>query len=129
MPSTVTDALFGAIAARDQHCRWPGCHKKPIHCDIHHLHYQENGRPNTPCNLLVRLRRNGPAAAPRNESCVTESACDEVEERAAPPKPPSPQFDNPDSHGPAERGRGVSYRRSGQIERRGRRSAGIMNPS
>jgi hypothetical protein len=62
MPSTVTDALFGAVAARDQHCRWPGCHKKPIHCDIHHLHYRENGGPNT---LLVRLRRNGLAAAPR----------------------------------------------------------------
>src|SRR5678815_5087250 len=35
MPATVTDALFGAVAARDQHCRWPGCHKQPIHCDIH----------------------------------------------------------------------------------------------
>ena len=48
MPATVTDALFGAIAARDQHCRWPGCHKQPIHCDVHHVHFRENGGPNTP---------------------------------------------------------------------------------
>jgi hypothetical protein len=66
LPATVTDALFQAIAARDQGCRWPGCHKKPIHCDVHHLHHQENGGINSPC-LLVRLRRNGLAAPPRNE--------------------------------------------------------------
>ena len=47
MPASVTDALFGAIAARDQHCRWPGCHKQPIHCDVHHVHFRENGGPNT----------------------------------------------------------------------------------
>jgi len=47
LPATVTDALFGAIAARDQHCRWPGCHKQPIHCDVHHVHFRENGGPNT----------------------------------------------------------------------------------
>jgi hypothetical protein len=69
LPATVTDALFGAIAARDQGCRWPGCHKKPIHCDVHHLHHQENGGINSPC-LLVRLRRNGPAASPRERKKV-----------------------------------------------------------
>jgi hypothetical protein len=67
MPASVTDALFGAIAARDQHCRWPGCHKKPIHCDIHHLHYQENGGPNTPCNccLLCRYHHHRAAHDPK----------------------------------------------------------------
>jgi hypothetical protein len=53
LPATVTDALFQAIAARDQGCRWPGCHKKPIHCDVHHLHHQENGGVNSPCNCCL----------------------------------------------------------------------------
>jgi hypothetical protein len=67
MPASVTDALFGAIAARDQHCRWPGCHKKPIHCDIHHLHYRENGGPNTPCNccLLCKYHHHRAAHDPK----------------------------------------------------------------
>jgi hypothetical protein len=65
MPSTVTDALFGAVAARDQHCRWPGCHKKPIHCDIHHLHYRENGGPNTPSCAAPPQRIGGCAAETR----------------------------------------------------------------
>ena len=53
MPATVTDALFSAVAARDQHCRWPGCHKKPPHCDLHHLHHREHGGPNSPCNCCL----------------------------------------------------------------------------
>jgi hypothetical protein len=53
LPASVTDALFQAIAARDQGCRWPGCHKKPIHCDVHHLHHQENGGVNSPCNCCL----------------------------------------------------------------------------
>jgi hypothetical protein len=67
MPASVTDALFGAIAARDQHCRWPGCHKKPIHCDVHHLHYQEFGGPNTPCNccLLCKYHHHRAAHDPK----------------------------------------------------------------
>jgi len=53
MPASVTDALFGAVAARDQHCRWPGCHKKPIHCDVHHVHFREHGGTNTPGNCCL----------------------------------------------------------------------------
>jgi len=53
MPATVTDALFSAVAARDQHCRWPGCHKKPPHCDLHHLQHREHGGPNSPCNCCL----------------------------------------------------------------------------
>ncbi|HUP72950.1 MAG TPA: DUF222 domain-containing protein, partial [Acidimicrobiales bacterium] len=67
LPATVTDALFGAIAARDQHCRWPGCHKKPIHCDLHHLHHRENGGLNTPCNccLLCKYHHHRAAHDPK----------------------------------------------------------------
>ena len=53
MPASVTDALFGAVAARDQGCRWPGCHKKPIHCDVHHIHFREHGGKNSPCNCCL----------------------------------------------------------------------------
>ena len=53
LPATITDALFAAIAARDQGCRWPGCHKKPIHCDVHHVHFQEHGGLNSPCSCCL----------------------------------------------------------------------------
>jgi hypothetical protein len=33
LPAAVTNALFGALAARDQGCRWPGCRKAPIYRD------------------------------------------------------------------------------------------------
>ena len=56
MPASVTDALFGAVAARDQHCRWPGCHKKPIHCDVHHVHFREHGGKNTTCNCCLMCK-------------------------------------------------------------------------
>jgi hypothetical protein len=53
MPSSVTDALFGAVAARDQGCRWPGCNKKPIHCDLHHIKHRAHGGENSPCNCCL----------------------------------------------------------------------------
>ncbi len=61
MPASVTDALFGAVAARDQGCRWPGCHKKPQHCDLHHVQHREHGGKNNPCNccLLCRYHHRG----------------------------------------------------------------------
>ena len=56
MPASVTDALFGAVAARDQGCRWPGCHKKPWHCDLHHIHHRGRGGANSPCNCCLFCR-------------------------------------------------------------------------
>ena len=56
MPASVTDALFGAVAARDQGCRWPGCHKKPWHCDLHHIHQRQHGGANSPCNCCLFCR-------------------------------------------------------------------------
>jgi hypothetical protein len=53
LPSSVTDALFAAVAARDQGCRWPGCRKKPIHCDLHHITHREHGGENSPCNCCL----------------------------------------------------------------------------
>ena len=53
MPTTVTDALFGALAARDQGCRWPGCHKKPVHCDVHDIKHEQHGGETRPCNCCL----------------------------------------------------------------------------
>jgi hypothetical protein len=60
LPQTVTDSLFNALAARDQGCRWPGCHKKPWHCDVHHINHREHGGENSPCNgcLLCRYHHH-----------------------------------------------------------------------
>ena len=72
MPASVTDALFGAVAARDQHCRWPGCHKKPIHCDVHHIHFREHGGKNTPCNccLFCKYHHHRAAHDPKIRLCM-----------------------------------------------------------
>jgi hypothetical protein len=72
MPASVTDALFGAVAARDQHCRWPGCHKKPIHCDVHHVHHREHGATNTPgnCCLLCKYHHHRAAHDPKIRLCM-----------------------------------------------------------
>jgi hypothetical protein len=56
MPASVTDSLFNAVAARDQGCRWPGCHKKPWHCDLHHVHHRGRGGDNSPCNCCLLCR-------------------------------------------------------------------------
>src|SRR6266700_5963631 len=34
-------------------CRWPGCHKQPIHCDLHHLHHRAKGGKNSTCNCCL----------------------------------------------------------------------------
>ena len=46
-----------AIAARDQHCVFPGCGRPPRHCDVHHLHERADGGPSTTGNgcLLCRF--------------------------------------------------------------------------
>jgi HNH endonuclease len=31
------------IILRDQHCRFPGCHRKPSICQVHHLIHREDG--------------------------------------------------------------------------------------
>jgi hypothetical protein len=51
---TATIPQRRAIIARDKHCRAPGCHTKPEHCDIHHIdHWINGGKTNT--NRMVLL--------------------------------------------------------------------------
>ena len=51
---TATIPQRRAIIARDKHCRAPGCHTKPEHCDVHHIdHWINGGKTNT--NRMVLL--------------------------------------------------------------------------
>ena len=42
-----------AVLLRDQHCAWPGCHKHPAHCDIHHLKHQRDGGETSLSNCVL----------------------------------------------------------------------------
>ncbi len=46
-----------AIAARDHHCVFPGCQRRPRHCDTHHLEERHLGGPTSVANgcLLCRF--------------------------------------------------------------------------
>jgi hypothetical protein len=40
----VPDNLYLALVARDQRCRWPGCHIRATWCDAHHIvHWGDDG--------------------------------------------------------------------------------------
>ena len=40
---TIPDAIRKAVIARDKHCAWPGCHRRPAHCDVHHVKHKKHG--------------------------------------------------------------------------------------
>ncbi len=50
----VSENLFLALVARDQHCRWPGCTVRATWCDAHHVtEWGEHGRTDeATCALL-----------------------------------------------------------------------------
>jgi hypothetical protein len=50
----VSDNLFLALVARDQHCRWPGCTVRATWCDAHHIiEWTEHGPTSDEnCTLL-----------------------------------------------------------------------------
>ena len=49
----VPTALFRAVAARDRHCRWPGCDRTPDWCEAHHLIHWTRGGPTELNNLAL----------------------------------------------------------------------------
>ncbi len=41
---TIPDAIRKAVIARDKGCAWPGgCHRRPAHCDVHHVKHKKHG--------------------------------------------------------------------------------------
>jgi len=54
----VSDNLFYALVARDQHCRWPGCTIRSTWCDAHHIvEWTEHG-PTSDDNCALLCHRH-----------------------------------------------------------------------
>jgi hypothetical protein len=62
----VTPAIWRALVARDQHCRFPLCARPPVMCHAHHLVHWCDGGPTSLVNMILlcghhhRLVHSGP---------------------------------------------------------------------
>lgn len=55
----VSDNLFLALVARDQHCRWPGCTIRATWCDAHHItEWADGGKTNEETCALMCNRHH-----------------------------------------------------------------------
>jgi hypothetical protein len=54
----ISTALFVALALRDGHCRHPGCDRKPMWCEAHHVIPWEIGGPTNLANLVLKCSRH-----------------------------------------------------------------------
>ncbi len=58
---TIPDAIRKAVIARDKGCAWPGgCHRRPAHCDVHHVKHKKHGgkTSSTDCVLLCHYHHD-----------------------------------------------------------------------
>ena len=58
---TIPDAIRKAVIARDKGCAWPGgCHRRPAHCDVHHVKHKRHGgkTSTTDCVLLCQYHHD-----------------------------------------------------------------------
>jgi hypothetical protein len=55
---TVTAALWVALVARDQHCRFPGCDRPSHWCDGHHVVWVSRNGPTNLANLVMLCSRH-----------------------------------------------------------------------
>ena len=53
---TISPALRRALAARDRHCRFPGC--RAVRCDAHHVEHWAQGGATALGNLVLLCRRH-----------------------------------------------------------------------
>lgn len=40
---SIPEPIRRAVALRDKRCRWPGCHRRPSVCDVHHIKHKKRG--------------------------------------------------------------------------------------
>ncbi len=94
----VTPAIWKALVARDQHCRFPGCRRPPLMCHAHHvIHWIDHG-PTSLANLLLlcghhhRLVHSGPWQVTLDPAGHTEfhPPPGATRERLTSPRPPPP---------------------------------------
>jgi len=45
LSQSIPDAIRRAVIRRDQHCRWPGCDRRPAQSDVHHVKHKKDGGP------------------------------------------------------------------------------------
>jgi hypothetical protein len=57
-----SEALRRHLAARDQHCQFPGCHQPAHRCEPHHCEYWSRGGRTDRRNLVTLCRRHHRAA-------------------------------------------------------------------
>jgi 5-methylcytosine-specific restriction protein A len=65
--ATIPETIRKAVALRDKGCAWPGCDRRPAHCDVHHVKHKKHGGKTsvTGCVLLCQyhhdicIHRNG----------------------------------------------------------------------
>lgn len=55
---TIPPALRRAVTVRDGGCVAPGCHTQPVHCEVHHVVFWEDGGSTSLDNCVMLCRRH-----------------------------------------------------------------------
>jgi hypothetical protein len=50
---SIPESIRRAVIARDKGCAWPGCHRRPAHCDVHHVKHKKHGGPTNLTNCVM----------------------------------------------------------------------------
>jgi len=51
--SQIPGSIRRAVTLRARRCEWPGCHKRPAACDVHHLRHQADGGKTSVRNCVL----------------------------------------------------------------------------
>ena len=91
---TISPALRRALAVRDRHCRFPGCHAR--HCDAHHVRHWAHGGVTALDNLMLLCRRHHRAVHEEGFRIARRAAEDaqfvRPDGRPFPAVPPAPNW-------------------------------------